>query len=427
MKQLEVRPPVFLLTGLLWLVLSALLGLGLYLTTELGLSWPSMLRLLHVHGALVGGVAQIILGAMLAFIPPLLMTGGSQPRSHPVLYVAINAGAAGLVAGFWLRNGMLIAGGGLLVFFAFLSLAGNAFRQTRVSLVSPPLNLWFYGVALLSLFGGLGLGMAMAIGMVSQELMGRIRLAHLHLNVQGFIALTIVGTMHNLFPTVLNVPLYSPRLARLTFFVLPAGMAALLAGFLMGKVPVDLVAGAVLLIGIAVYAYNIVRTWLAAGRPRSAPADHLLLATFFLLLTVVAGILVGINALWDPPAMPFGTLHLVAYTHLAFIGFIAQTIIGALSHLLPVSLAVQRVESKKKRGPYLEELTRLVEQWRSVQVGALSLGTVGLALVGALVWRYSLGSTPVKIGTFASAGLLFLGIGLFAGKVVLLLNRRPPE
>jgi hypothetical protein len=190
---------------------------------------------------------------------------------------------------------------------------------------------------------------------------------------------------------------------------------------------VDLAAGVVLLIGVALYAYNIVRTWLAAGRPRSAPADHLLLATFFLVLTVAAGILVGINALWDPPAVPFGTLHLIAYTHLAFIGFIAQTIIGALSHLLPVSLAVQRVESSKKRGPYLEELTRLVEQWRSVQVGALNLGTVGLALVAALVWQYTLGSTPVKIGTFVTAGLLLLGIGLFAGKVVLLLNRRPPE
>jgi cbb3-type cytochrome oxidase subunit 1 len=427
MKQLEFRPPVFLLTGLLWLVLSALLGLVLYLTTIVGLPLPSILRLLHVHGALVGGVAQIILGAMLAFIPPLLMTGGSQPRSHPVLYVAINAGAVGLVAGFWQQNRLLIAAGGLLVFFAFLSLAGNAFRQTRESLVSPPLNLWFYGIALLSLLSGLGLGIAMASGMVSPELMGRIRLAHLHLNVQGFIALTIVGTMHNLFPTVLNVPLHSPRLARLTFFLLPAGIAALLAGFLMGKVPVDLAAGVVLLIGVALYAYNIVRTWLAAGRPRSAPADHLLLATFFLVLTVAAGILVGINALWDPPAVPFGTLHLIAYTHLAFIGFIAQTIIGALSHLLPVSLAVQRVESSKKRGPYLEELTRLVEQWRSVQVGALNLGTVGLALVAALVWQYTLGSTPVKIGTFVTAGLLLLGIGLFAGKVVLLLNRRPPE
>ena len=34
------------------------------------------------------------------------------------------------------------------------------------------------------------------------------------------------------------------------------------------------------------------------------------------------GLALGINDLWTPPALPYGTLHMVAYTHTAFLGFV---------------------------------------------------------------------------------------------------------
>ncbi|MER3422327.1 MAG: hypothetical protein C4293_02945, partial [Nitrospiraceae bacterium] len=186
----------------------------------------------------------------------------------------------------------------------------------------PPLNLWFYGVALLALLGGLGMGEAMALRWLPQHMLGQGRLAHIHLNLLGFVMLTIIGTMHNLFPTVLNVRLHSPRLAQLTFFILPLGVVSLVTGFLLSHIPIEIGAGVVLLIGVSLYGYNILRTWIDAGRPLNAASDHLLIATFFLIVGVTIGILVAVNSLWDPPAAPFGTLHLVAYTHLALIGFI---------------------------------------------------------------------------------------------------------
>src|SRR3982751_229307 len=104
MRHLLFRPPLFLLTGLAWLILSSLLGLFLFLSMTRSIPLPPMLRLLHVHGALIGGVAQMILGAMLAFIPPLLMTGRDRSGSHPVLYALINVGAIGVLVGFWLQH-----------------------------------------------------------------------------------------------------------------------------------------------------------------------------------------------------------------------------------------------------------------------------------------------------------------------------------
>lgn len=420
------RPPMFLLTGFAWLVASSLLGLVLFLGMMLGISLPPALRLVHVHGALIGGVAQMMLGAMLAFIPPLLMTGRNRPESHPILYGFVNIGTIVVLIGFSLRQHTIVGIGGLLVIVAFLALFLDAVHQARSSLVSPPLNVWFYGVALAALLGGLTMGEGMALRLFSPSFLGQARLAHIHLNLLGFITLTIIGTMHNLFPTILNVGLHSARLAQLTFFLLPAGILILVGGFLFAKLWVQIVAGAVLLTAVALYGINIVRTWINAGRPARIAADHFLLATLFLVLVIPTGILVSINSLWDPPAVPFGTLHLVAYTHFALIGFILQTIFAALSHLLPISLAVGRVASNKKRGPYLEHLTRIMERWRPVQVGSLALGTMGLGVVAALVWRFSLGATAVQIATWVTAAFLFIGIALFTAKVALLLSQRPP-
>jgi len=426
MKYVPFRPPLFLLAGVLWLMLSSLLGLVLFLGMMRGIPLPPALRLLHVHGALIGGVAQIILGAMLAFIPPLLMSGRNRSESHPVLFVLINAGTIGVLVGFWLQHYATVGLSGAFVLLAFVALFADAFRQVRTSIVSPPLNLWLYGIALMALLAGLSVGAAMAFRVWPAAFLGQGRLTHIHLNLLGFATLTIVGTMHNLFPTVLNTRLHSPHLARLTFVLLPTGVILLVTGFLLSQLRVQILAGAVLSIGVGLYSYNIVRTWIDAGRPSSIASDHFLLATVFLILVIPTGILVAVNVLWDPPAVPFGRLHLVAYTHLALIGFILQTIFGALSHLLPVSLAVGRVSSHKKRGPYLARLTAIAERWRMVQVITLTLGTIGLAIVAALVWHYSLSSAVVQAASWATAAFLFAGVGLFGAKVGLLLVQRPP-
>jgi hypothetical protein len=420
------RPPLFLLTGLLWLLASSLLGLIVFLSMVLGIRLPPVLRLLHVHGALIGGVAQMILGAMLAFIPPLLMTGRGRSESHPLLYAFINVGTIAVLTGFAMRDYTWVGVSGVLVIVAFVSLFAQAVRQARSSLVSPSLNLWFYGIAVMALLGGLTMGEALALQLVSPAAIGHTRLAHIHLNLLGFLTLTIVGTMHNLFPTVVSAPLHSGRLARMTFFLLPLGIALLVTGFLLSMLWVQVAAGIVLLAGVAVYGYNIVRTWIDAGRPKNAAVDHLLIGTLFLAMTVPIGILVSVNYLWHPPRVPFGTLHLVAYTHLALIGFILQTTFGALSHVLPISLAVSRVPSNKKRGAYLKQLTGITERWRGLQVASLSLGTVALTFVAALVWIFNLSSTTVLAAAWATAALFLLGLTIFGAKVVVLLAHRPP-
>lgn len=427
MSQIEIRPLHFFLTGLAWLILSSLLGLGLFFSMVLGTPLPPFFRLLHVHGALVGGVAQIILGAMVSFIPTMMMTGRDRSESHPLLYAAINLGTIGMLIGFGTGSYVTIALAGVLVVLAFLSLFGQGIKHVGSSVMSPPLNLWFYGVAVLVLLVGLGVGEGMAFRLFEPTYVGKARLAHIHFNLVGFVTLTIIGTMHSLFPTIVNGRLHSPLLARLAFFLIPPGVLILLGGFMFANLWVQIAAGGVLLMGMLLYAYNITRTWIDAGSPRNIAADHLMAATIFLVLAIISGMLVSMNYLWDPPKVPFGTLHLVAYAHLALVGFTLQTIFGALSHLLPINLAVSRVPSNKKRGPYLSELNDIVGRWAGLQVGALTMGTLGLLVVASLVWQFPLSSLSVKVATWVSIVLLFASVLIFALKVGLLLGRRPGD
>lgn len=419
-------PLTFLLTGFAWLTLSSFVGLALLVGLVRSSSLPAWLPLVHVHAALVGGVAQMILGAFLVFIPPLLMTGHKQEPSYPWLFAMINGGTIGMLAGFALKQRPLVGAAGFLVLAAFLWLARDAWTQARRSLNTPPLNFWFYCFALLALFGGLACGEAMTFNLWDLS-PAHLRLAHIHLNLLGFIALTIVGTMHNLLPTVLNAPLYSPRLARAVFVLLPLGIAALAGGFLGSSIMTELVAGGILLVGSTLYATNLFRTWQSSQQNGSAASDHLMIGTFFFLLTIVLGILVAADNLVHPPFVPYGSLHLMAYTHMTLVGLILHTIMGALSHLIPITLAVSRVPNAKKRGPYLDRLTAIINRWRTIQIVGLSLGTMGLAFLASLTWNMPLSSPAVQLTAWISFGLLLSGLTAFVIKLVTLLRTQPEE
>jgi len=426
MSRLPGRPLTFLLTGFSWLLLASLVGLAILIGLVRGTPLPHWIRHTHVHAALVGGVAQMILGAMLIFISPLLLTGRTQRESHPLLFLTINGSALGMVVGFGLHNHTIVGISGFFVIAAFLWIARDTWLQARKSLNAPPLNLWYYALAVLALFGGLACGETMAFAWMPESF-GYIRLAHIHLNLLGFITLAIVGTMHNLLPTVLNAPLHSPRLARIVMWLFPLGLTVLIAGFMNSSVTIEMAGGGLLILSALLYASNLFTTWLRSSHQGSAASDHLLIATFFLVLTLVLGVFVAANNLTASPIMPFGSLHLVAYTHMALIGFILQTIVGALSHLVPVTLAVRRSPSPKKRGPYLEYLTRVVNRWRTLQVASLSMGTMGLALLASLTWNVPLSSPYIQSAMWASCGLLLTGLTVFSVKLVTVLWADPEQ
>ena len=417
-------PLSFCFTGLGWLVLASILGLAILIGLVRGTPLPPWVRMLHVHAVLVGGVAQIILGGFLLFISPPHSIDRKGTDLHPLTFWALNSGLAGMLVGFWLHQSLVVGITGLVVMAACCSVVYTLWSRARRMGTSSLNHVWYYALSFFGLVSGSACGEIMAFGFIPESY-GYVRLAHIHLVVLGFVVLAIIGMMHHILPTVWNSPFLSPKLVQTAMVLMPLGVAVLIGGFLNSSVPVEIAAGAILFIGGILWTGTLLGTWRSSTHTDNAASDHLLVGTFFLLFTLILGGLVGANSLSSPPRLPFGTLHLVAYTHMTFVGFIVNAIMGACSYVIPVTIAAYRIPNAKKRGPYLDQLNVIMNRWSTVQTGTLSLGTMGLGLLAALTWNVPLTSIYIGVATWTSLGLLLTGFVLFSVKLTSMIAKKP--
>ena len=424
MGHITCRPLAFLITGFGWLLLSSLVGLATLIGLVHGTPLPSWLRSVHVHAILVGGILQLMIGGLLASLSSDSRSNHAGSNSHPWLFATLNAATVGLLIGFGLGNMMIIGGAGIVLIGTVATIAPTAWRYARQSPTQPTGSSWLYRFSLMSLLIGLVISVAMAF-QFTQQYYAHARLLHLHVILLGFVTMAMIGATHRLLPIVLNAELYSLKLARFVMVALPAGFAILIGGFITSSLHLELAIGGLLILSIGLYAYNLLRTWIGSGHQGNAASDHLMIATFFLVLMMILGLLVGANFLPEPPALPFGSLPLAAYTHMALIGFILQTVFGVLSYGIPEILAADRTTSRKKQEPYREQLAAIMDRWRAVQLTGLSFGTMGFGVLAAMTWNFSLSSFSIQIATWATVGLLLASLTIFAAKLAWALGVSP--
>jgi hypothetical protein len=426
MGYITCRPLTFLITGFGWLLLSSLVGLASLIGLVYGTPLPSWVRSVHVHAMLVGGILQLMIGGLLASLSSDSQSNHAGSNSHPWLFATLNTATALLLIGFGLGNMMIVGGAGIAVIGAVASIAPTAWRYARQSPTQATDSSWLYRVSLISLLVGLIISVAMAFQFV-QQYYAHARLLHLHLILLGFVTMAMIGATHRLLPIVLNTELYSLKLARFVTVVLPVGFFVLIGGFITSSLHLELAIGGLLILSIGLYAYNMLRTWQRSSHPGNAASDHLLLATFFLVLMMIMGVLVGANFLPQPPMLPFGSLHLAAYTHMALIGFMLQTVFGILSYGIPEILAADRTMSRKKQELYREQLAAIMDRWRAVQLTGLSLGTMGLGILATMTWNFPLSSLSIQIATWVTVGLLLGSVTIVTAKLAWVLGVSPSE
>ena len=417
-------PLSFLLAGWGWLLLTSLLGLATFWGIVRGAPLPPGLRLLHVHGVLIGGLLQLMTGLALT-ASDLAGQEGTRAK-HRLLFVGMNLTALGFTAGAGLRDPNLTILAGVLLAVICAPVARHLLHGLRTCSSWTSLAPFFFGLSLFGLFGSILLGEFLA-GAWYPIWHGMLRLGHLHAGLLIFLTMATVGAIQLTLPLLLNRQLHSAAWAQAVLLLLPACTAGLLTGFLLSSVHIQLVAGGCLLLTLALCCLNLLRTWSQAGQPGSAATDHLLTALCFLLIMTCIGMALGINVLSTPPALPYGTLHLVAYTHTAFLGFFLQAIVGGLSFALPPLLAAQRVPNQKKRGAYRSLVEHVLNRWRALQVATVSFGALGLVLVASLTWNLPLSSFWVQVATLGSLGFLLAHLTLVTVKITQALNTTPGQ
>jgi hypothetical protein len=119
-------------------------------------------------------------------------------------------------------------------------------------------------------------------------------LAFVHLNTLGVIGAVIVGASYQLVPVVLQTPLASVRLGRLSFWCYLGGLIALPIGLLRSWLPALAAGGALLALGFGLY-IGVVLTTVRRAPHRDVIAWHIAVATIGVLGGVTYGVILALN------------------------------------------------------------------------------------------------------------------------------------
>lgn len=161
---------------------------------------------------------------------------------------------------------------------------------------------------------------------------GRLLLAHEAVNLLGFVGITVVGTLMTLWPTMLRTVMVPDAVARSTRALagLCAGLGLTVASALTG---LTWLAVAGLLLYAAALA--LVLTLMVRTTTAKKPSDYATFSVAAGMIWLTVGVLFSAYLV---ATSPFDALTLRPVTPIFVAGFLAQTLLGAMTYLLPARM-----------------------------------------------------------------------------------------
>ena len=256
-----------------------------------------------------------------------------------------------------------------------------------------------------------------------------------HLFTLGWITTSILGALYQFLPVALGTPIRSRRLAYATLVLYVPGLALFEAGLLGGGSGWVVVGASAFGAGLLVFVGNLAATLVRAKR-RELTWWALVWAGFFLLATVVIGVVLATNLRWGYlGGGRFGTLG--AHLHIAVFGWVLLVMIGVARHLMPMfllsdggrvgpsRLAVALVAGGVLGLTALHHLPALVGRW----IPAVLIGAGAAAFLVQAMFFYRRRRRPALDPglRLAAVGLVVLAAGLLLGPAALVRGLAAPR
>lgn len=160
-------------------------------------------------------------------------------------------------------------------------------------------------------------------------------LAITHIATLGWITMIIFGALYQLIPVVLEVKLFSEKLAEIQFWIFLIGVIGLVHCFWYFNTGMYMNISAILLnLAMFIFSINIIMTFTRVKK-WNITGLHLGAAIFYLIVTAVAGLLLVIN-LGNPYIKIDHLQYLNLHAHVAFIGWISMVVMGVTYKLIPM-------------------------------------------------------------------------------------------
>ncbi len=421
----------FFKAGLAYLLVTLILGLLMITGKGYSIVGPQGAKAAHIHAGLLGFVTNIIIGSVYQIVPTLTGTRLYGGRLQVKQFTLFNIGVLGLFASqLTLTGGMRTALQtlfGMVVFIASLIFALIVFKTIGESKSKiKPVSLPFFKAAIIFLIAGETLGLLTVIFPKFFANLLMAKTAHAHLGTLGFITMTIFGAEYQMFPMLSLRKLRSEQWARLNFWTFTVGVAGFFIGLMLIQTEASLAEQqivsliitlfvAILFFSILLFLANMLLTLKGAEWSKlDVSVKYLAAGHIFLLITTVVGSAMAVFyhvglidwIIGSGLAGKGLSIYSLIWTHahLALIGFVTLTIIGAMYHLIPMLVWMERYGPKlgKEEVPniqdlFSQELARLI-LWVSV------IGLIGI-LIGSLYGITSL----LRISTYIIAA----AFGLF--------------
>ncbi|HEY9474779.1 MAG TPA: hypothetical protein VIS06_13125 [Mycobacteriales bacterium] len=400
------RLPTALVAG--YLVAGSLTALGALAADAGFVPAPPVAPWLVLHLLLLGAATNAIFAWSLHFALALLRARARSVRGLWLRLAVLNIGVLTVLTGVVRSAGELAAVGAGMVAGAVAAHLGALLVLLRAragagllgSLRGPLAGtVWFYVAAGVALLTGATIGALLTLGLPADPgWHERLHVAHGHVNLLGWVGLSVIGTEFALWPAVLGVRVATgvSRVARRVLFTASGGLVVAVVGMLLGWWPLAAVGLAGYAGGVALSLNPFVRT-LPRHMPRNGPPWMLALAMVWLVVALL-GDLYRLARSQDVLALAGGFGRLAPV--LGF-GFAAQTLLGALTFLLPVVLG---------GGPSgLRRLRAVLDRGWLVRAGFLNAGALLFALpVTGFVRSCAGGMVAVAVGSFAVLAVVAL-------------------
>jgi len=366
---------------------------------------------LPLHLALAGGAGTAIAAVMPFFTAALAAAPPAGPRLRIAAISLVASGAVLVTGGYASGHGLVAGAGACAYLLGLLAVAAATWLPLRRGLgPRGGVVAVAYGVAILDVLAGVTLAAAFVTGDPSVvDDWGALKPAHAWLNLLGFVALVIAGTLLHLLPTVLGTRIRRRRSAPIAVGGLALGAPMVAVGFAANRAVVAQAGAVAAIVGaLALVAYAIGCAvdrghWTTdAGWHRFTSGSLLAGVAWFAVAMLLAGgrvIVLGVA--------PDAWLLAPVVAPLA-VGWVAQTVIGSATHLLPaVGPGDPVVHAAQRRLLGTAAVTRLL---------TLQTGTALLAVAAT-------GVLPIM----AASGLAFvlLAGAVDLGLIAMAATRRP--
>lgn len=237
-----------------------------------------------------------------------------------------------------------------------------------------------------------------------------------HIMILGWITMIIFGALYQLIPVVMEVKLFSEKLAMASFITLGLGTPMMAISFwynFIASTHLMMSGGGLVILSVLMFVIN---TLGSASKTEVKTIENRFIITsiFWLLLTV----LLGISIIIFPQILAYGSFQI--HIHLGIIGWFMMLVVGVASTLMPMFFIAHQLNKKLLEAAYWLINGGLIILFVTMFYNIESYAKVGAGLIIAigfvLFFIYNYGAYKKRLRRKLDIGmkLSVLAFSLFA-------------